>query len=138
MQVKEIMSSKPEFLLTTATITEAAKKMRELNTGFLPIGDKAKDKIVGILTDRDLVISALANKNPLDTPVKNVMHKDVWYCFESDDVKKAFESMKEKKIRRLIVLNKDKKLSGVLSLGDIALHCDTKLSGEALKKISVH
>ncbi|HHF7366898.1 TPA: CBS domain-containing protein [Legionella bozemanae] len=138
MQVKEIMSSKPEFLLTTATITEAAKKMRELNTGFLPIGDKAKDKIVGILTDRDLVISALANKNPLDTPVKNVMHKDVWYCFESDDVKKAFESMKEKKIRRLIVLNKDKKLSGVVSLGDIALHCDTKLSGEALKKISVH
>lgn len=112
--------------------------MRELNTGFLPIGDKAKDKIVGILTDRDLVISALANKNPLDTPVKNVMHKDVWYCFESDDVKKAFESMKEKKIRRLIVLNKDKKLSGVVSLGDIALHCDTKLSGEALKKISVH
>ncbi|HHF7372840.1 CBS domain-containing protein [Legionella bozemanae] len=138
MQVKEIMSSKPEFLLTTATITEAAKKMRELDTGFLPIGDKAKDKIVGIVTDRDLVISALANKNPLDTPVKNVMHKDVWYCFESDDVKKAFESMKEKKIRRLIVLNKDKKLSGVVSLGDIALHCDTKLSGEALKKISVH
>lgn len=138
MQVKEIMTSKPEFLLTTATITEAAKKMRELDTGFLPIGDKEKDKIVGILTDRDLVISALANKNPLDTPVKNVMHKDVWYCFESDDVKKAHDSMKEKKIRRLIVLNKDKKLSGVLSLGDIALHCDTKLSGEALKKISVH
>ncbi|MCE0722427.1 MULTISPECIES: CBS domain-containing protein [Legionella] len=138
MQVKEIMTSKPEFLLTTATITEAAKKMRELDTGFLPIGDKAKDKIVGILTDRDLVISALANKNPLDTPVKNVMHKDVWYCFENDDVKKAYESMKEKQIRRLIVLNKDKKLSGVLSLGDIALHCDSKLSGETLKKISVH
>lgn len=138
MQVKEIMTERPEFLLTTATITDAAKKMRELDTGFLPIGDKATDKIVGILTDRDLVISALANKNGLDTPVKNVMHKDVWYCFENDDVQKAFESMKKKQIRRLIVLNNDKKLSGVLSLGDIALHCDTKLSGETLKKISIH
>ncbi len=138
MQVKEIMTERPEFLLTTATITDAAKKMRELDTGFLPIGDKATDKIVGILTDRDLVISALANKNALDTPVKNVMHKDVWYCFENDDVQKAFESMKKKQIRRLIVLNNNKKLSGVLSLGDIALHCDTKLSGETLKKISIH
>jgi CBS domain-containing protein len=138
MQVKEIMTREPEFLLSTATITDAAKKMRELDTGFLPIGDKATDKIVGILTDRDLVISALANKNALDTPVNSVMHKDVWYCFENDDVQKAFDSMKEKRIRRLIVLNKNKKLSGILSLGDIALHCDPKFSGETLKKISVH
>ncbi|STY28182.1 CBS domain protein [Legionella wadsworthii] len=138
MLVKDIMTKKPEYLLTTATITEAAKKMRELDTGFLPIGDKATDKIVGTLTDRDIVISALADKNALDTPVKNVMHQDVCYCFENDDVKKAFESMKKKQIRRLIVLNQDKKLSGVISLGDIALHCNTDLSGETLKKISVH
>lgn len=138
MLVKDIMTKEPEYLLTTATITEAARKMRELDTGFLPIGDKATDKIVGTLTDRDIVISALADKNALDTPVKNVMHQDVFYCFENDDVKKAFESMKKKQIRRLIVLNQDKKLSGVISLGDIALHCNTDLSGEALKKISVH
>ncbi|KTD12063.1 CBS domain protein [Legionella gratiana] len=138
MQVKEIMSKEPEFLLTTATIFDAAKKMRELDTGFLPVGDKATDKIVGILTDRDIVISALANKKELDTPVKNVMHQEVCYCYENDDVQKAFDSMKKKQIRRLIVLNKNKKLSGILSLGDIALHCDTKLSGDALKDISVH
>ncbi|KTD57058.1 CBS domain protein [Legionella santicrucis] len=137
MQVKEIMTKEPEFLPTTATIFDAAKKMRELDTGFLPVGDKGTDKIVGTLTDRDIVISALANKNALDTPVKSIMHQDVYYCYENDDIQIAFDSMKKKKIRRLIVLNKNKKLSGVLSLGDIALNCDTKLSGEALKYISV-
>jgi CBS domain-containing protein len=138
MQVKEIMTKEPEFLSTTATIVDAAKKMQDLDVGFLPINDKTTDKIVGILTDRDIVISALANKRALDTPVKSVMHQGVWYCYENDDVQKAFESMKNKKVRRLIVLNANKKLAGVLSLGDIALHCDTKLCGETLKNISVH
>lgn len=138
MQVKDIMTSNPEYLLATSTLSEAAKKMRELNTGFLPIGDKEKDKIIGTLTDRDIVISAIAEIKGLDTPVKNVMHKGVCYCYETDDVQIATKQMKEKQIRRLIVLNKDKKLTGVLSLGDIALHCDDQLSGDTLEDISKH
>lgn len=138
MQIKEIMTPHPKFLLKSQTLNEAAEKMRELDTGFLPIGDKSTDKLVGTITDRDIVISALANhKNP-DTPVEQVMHKGVFYCYEKDDIKDAMKKMKENQIRRLVVLNDDKKLTGVVSLGDIALHCDEELSGECLEEISKH
>lgn len=138
MQIKEIMTSHPEYILTTSTICDAAKKMRELNTGFLPIGDKSTDKLVGTITDRDIVISALADNKDLNTPVTNVMHPGVNYCFETDDIKDAMKNMQKNQIRRLIVLNKDKKLAGILSLGDIALHCKEDLTGETLEEISKH
>lgn len=137
MQIREIMTAQPEFLLSTATIAEAAKKMRDLDTGFLPIGDKKTDKIVGTLTDRDIVIGALAN-NKTNASVNDVMHAGVCYCFEDDDVQKAAKKMKSEQIRRLIVLNKNKRLTGVVSLGDISLCCDKGLSGETLEGISEH
>lgn len=136
MQVKDIMTPNPEFLLSTASVSEAAKKMRELKVGFLPIGDKATDKIIGTLTDRDIVISAIADKKELDTPVNRVMHQGVCYCYETDDVQEVSNSMKGKQIRRLIVLNKNKRLTGVVSLGDMALNCDEKLTGDTLEEIS--
>lgn len=138
MQVKDIMTPHPEYLLSTATLSDAAKKMRELDTGFLPIGDKTTDKIIGTLTDRDIVITAIANKKEFNTPVKDVMHKGVCYCYETDDVQEASQSMKDKQIRRLIVLNKEKKLTGVVSLGDIALNCEEELTGDTLEEISKH
>ncbi|KTC77898.1 CBS domain-containing protein [Legionella brunensis] len=139
MDVKEIMTPNPEYLLATSTIAEAAKKMRQLNTGFLPIGDKTTDKLIGTLTDRDIVISALAQGKDLNTPVKNIMHKGVFYCYETDDIKQASKYMKKNQIRRLIVLNKSKKLTGILSLGDIAVNCpEDKLKGDTLEEISRH
>ncbi|WED42598.1 CBS domain-containing protein [Legionella cardiaca] len=139
MDVKEIMTPNPEYLLLTSTISDAARKMRELGTGFLPIGDKATDKLVGTLTDRDIVIGALAAGKDLSTPVKNVMHKGVFYCYETDDIKQASKYMKENQIRRLVVLNKNKKLTGILSLGDIAVNCsEDKLKGDTLEEISRH
>ncbi|KTD17608.1 CBS domain-containing protein [Legionella jordanis] len=139
MEVKEIMTPNPEYLLATSTIKEAAKKMRELDTGFLPIGDKRSDKLVGTITDRDIVISALADDKGLDTPVTSVMHKGVYYCYETDDIKEASKCMKDHQIRRLIVLNKDKKLAGIVSLGDIAVNCqENHLKGETLEEISKH
>lgn len=138
MQVKEIMTPNPEYVLSTATIYEAAKKMKELDTGFLPIGDKEKDIIIGTLTDRDIVISAIVSGKDANTEVKNVMNKGVEYCFETDSVEDASKKMKDKQIRRLIVLNKDKRLTGVLSLGDIALSCENKISGDTLEDISKH
>jgi CBS domain-containing protein len=138
MQIKDVMTPNPEYLLSTATVTEAAKIMHDLYAGLLPIGDKEKDKIVGTLTDRDIVISAIANNKDLNTPVQEVMHEGVSFCYETDDIQDASKSMKEKQIRRLIVLNKDKRLTGVVSLGDIALHCDEKLTGDTLEDISKH
>ncbi len=138
MQIKEIMTATPELLFTSATICDAAKKMQELNVGFLPIGDKEKDKLIGTVTDRDLVISAIADNKDFNTPITNVMHKGIEFCFETDDIEKAAKHMKDKQIRRLVVLNKDKRLAGVLSLGDIAIHCQEELTGETLEEISKH
>lgn len=136
MQIKEIMTPNPEYILSTTPLCEAARKMKELNTGFLPIGDRETDKIVGTLTDRDIVISAVAEQRSLDTPVKDIMNKGVCYCYETDDVQEATQSMQNKQIRRLIVLNKDKRLTGVVSLGDVAVNCNDKLSGDTLEEIS--
>ncbi|KTD19158.1 CBS domain protein [Legionella lansingensis] len=119
MEVREIMTPNPEYLPTTCTISEAARKMQELDVGFLPIGDKKTDKLVGTLTDRDIVVSCLAKGKDLSTPVQSIMHKGVLYCFENDDIKKATRYMKDHQIRRLIVLNKNKRLTGVLSLADL-------------------
>ncbi len=138
MQVKDIMTPNPEYLLSTASVCDAAKKMRELEVGFLPIGDEKTDKIVGTLTDRDIVVSCVANQKEMDIAVNTIMHKGVCYCYETDDIEDASKSMKEQQIRRLIVLDKNKRLTGVISLGDMALHCGDKLSGDTLEKISKH
>lgn len=136
MRIKEIMSSKPDLLAPTDTLKKAASLMREHDFGFLPIGEN--DRLIGVVTDRDITTRGVAQgKDPDKTPVKDVMTKEVWYCFEDDDDKKAVKSMEDKQIRRLMVLNKDKRLTGVVSLGDIATKCKNKsLSGEALEEIS--
>ncbi|WP_131781539.1 CBS domain-containing protein [Legionella gresilensis] len=138
MQVKDIMTSNPQYLFANSTIEEAAKKMQDLDTGFLPIGDKDADKIVGTITDRDIVISAIAQGKNLNSPIRDIMHKGVCYCYEDDDINDACELMQDQQIRRLIVLNKDKRLTGVISLGDISLKCDEETSGETLEAISKH
>ena len=139
MQVKEIMSKNPQYILSTATIYEAAQKMRSLNTGFLPIGDKKSDKIVGALTDRDIVLCAVAGKKGWDTPVSQIMHKGIKYCFENDDIHRATNLMKSNKIRRLVVLNKDKRFTGVVTVGDLSFRCgDECLLQETLQNISRH
>lgn len=136
MRVKEIMSQKPDLLSPSDTLEKAAKLMHQHDFGFIPIGEN--DRLVGVVTDRDITIRGVAQrKDPGKTPVKEVMTKEVLYCFEDDDAKKAVKSMEDKRVRRLMVLNKDKRLTGVVSLGDVATKCkDDKLAGEALHDIS--
>lgn len=139
MRVKEIMTPNPEYLMQSSTIEEAAKRMEKLGTGFLPIGDKKTDKLIGTLTDRDIVVSGISHKKDLSTPVKNIMHKGVYYCYENDDVKEASRKMKKKRVRRLVVLNENKRLAGIVSLGDIAFRChDDELTGDTLEEIAKH
>lgn len=138
MEIREIMSANPEYIYPTTTLEEAALKMRELDTGFLPIGDESLDKIIGTITDRDIVVCGLANHEDLSTPVSKIMHKGVCYCFEKDDVCEAVKKMQMNQIRRLIVLNENKRLTGIVTLGDIATHCNEQMSGETLEEISKH
>jgi CBS domain-containing protein len=137
MQVKFAMSEGVECAQPGHSITHAAQRMRDLNVGSLPVcGDD--DQLVGIITDRDITIRAVADCcDPEGTFVREVMSPGVTYCFEDDDVQQAAHLMEEQQIRRLIVLNDDKRLVGILSLGDLAVrNGDDWLSGEALERIS--
>ncbi len=110
--------------------------MRQLDIGPLPVCDG--DEVLGMVTDRDITVRATAEGNdPKTTAVKTVMTPDVLYVFEDQDVKEASNLMAEHQVRRLVVLNRDKRLVGIISLGDVAVEKeDDKLSGQTLEKIS--
>src|SRR6185503_15634838 len=137
MKVKDVMSRNVECIAPESNIMDAAVKMRELNVGMLPVCG-AGEKLVGMVTDRDITIRAVADgKNPSTAQVKDVMTPDVVYCYDDVDAKEAAELMKDKQIRRLVVLDREKKLIGIMSLGDLAVETrDAKLSGDALEQIS--
>lgn len=135
MQVKEIMSKNPTYLPPNSTIKEAAEKMIKLDCGFIPVSEN--DRLVGTVTDRDIVLRATSKGKDASTALKDVMSEKVLYCFEDDDVEDAAENMSKNQIRRLIVLNKDKRFTGVLSLGDVARkNHDKEISGETIEAIS--
>ena len=106
--------------------------MRYLDSGVMPVGQN--DRLVGMLTDRDITIRATAaGKDPNQIRVT----PDVVYCFEDDDARDAARKMEEHQLRRLIVLNRDKRLAGILSLGDLAVHTpDDHLVGEVAEEVS--
>lgn len=138
MQVREIMEKNIEYFSPDKNITDAAKAMSEHNFGFIPVGEN--DRLIGSLTDRDIAIRAVAEgKNPKETKIRDVMTKKVRYCFEDDDIEKAAEYMCQEKIRRLVVLNKDKRMVGIVSLSDLAARSqDLSLCGHVLESISKH
>jgi CBS domain-containing protein len=113
--------------------------MRDMNVGPLPVCGQ-DDRLSGIITDRDIVIRAVAEgKDPHSTRVREIMTPHVVYCFDDQDVQDAASLMEENQIRRLAVLNRNKRLVGILSLGDIAVHTTEghfELVGEALERIS--
>lgn len=136
MRLNEIMTRDVEVIHPEATVAQAAAKMRELNVGPLPVCDGRR--LVGMLTDRDITVRATAKgHDPEHTKVRDVMTPDVVYCFEDDSVEDAAQIMEEKQIRRLVVLNRDKDLVGIVSLGDVAVHTgDEELAGETLEAVS--
>lgn len=138
MQAKDIMSKKPEFLPPTATLIEAARKMSENDFGFVPVGEN--DRLIGAVTDRDIIIRAISKgKDPTKTQLKDVMSEGIHFCFEVDELEKVASKMEELQIRRLVVLNKDKRMVGIISLGDIATKCkDPKLCSEIADAVSQH
>jgi CBS domain-containing protein len=119
MKVRECMTHDVVVANPAQTIVEAARMMSECDAGMLPIAEN--DRLVGVLTDRDIVIRAVAKNLGIATKIRDVMSTDkVLYCFEDDDVSDAAESMAEQQVRRFPVLNKGKRLVGIVSLGDIS------------------
>jgi CBS domain-containing protein len=131
------MTAGVECMKPSATLREAARMMRDLNIGPLPVcGDN--DRLVGIITDRDIAIRAVAEgDDPDTTPVSAVMTPKIIYCYEDQDVDEAAHMMEGNQVRRLVVLNRDKRLVGIVSLGDLAVDTrDEQLAGHTLEAIS--
>jgi len=136
MQLKEIMTHGVNAVPPDATLKEAAEKMKNLDIGPLPVCDG--EQLVGMLTDRDITVRAVAEgRDPTKAKVRDVMTSDIVYCFEDQSVEEAAKLMEEKQIRRLPVLNRNKWLVGIVSLGDLAVSSgDQKLAGEVLEQVS--
>lgn len=128
MHVKDIMSADFKLAGPQTTLREAAEMMRDGDYGYLPIGDS--EKLKGAVTDRDIVIRAVASGLDADTSVSEIMPESIVYCFEDDDIREAADMMKREQIRRLAVLNDSKRLVGIITLGDIARADEQRLAGE--------
>jgi CBS domain-containing protein len=134
MKVRDIMTSNVECLAPEASIKEVAQEMKSLDVGFIPLCEN--DRLVGTLTDRDIVIRAVAEGlDPNTCNARDVMTRDVIYAFEDDDVKDVAEKMREKDVRRILILDGSKRLVGVVSIGDIA-KVEEKVSGKTLRDIA--
>lgn len=136
MLVRDIMTPEVEVVRPDATLMEAARRMRDLDVGLLPVGDGRQ--VLGMLTDRDIAIRAVAEgRDPRTTPVREVMTEETISCYDDQDVTEAARLLEQKQLRRLLVLDRSKQLVGVVSLGDLALKGGKqKLSGGVLEAVS--
>lgn len=135
MKVSEAMTRDVRLATPEQTIQEAAKEMAELDFGALPVQEN--DRLVGMITDRDIAVRAVAQGRGPDTPVREVMSSEIKYCFEDQSVDEVTQNMGDLRVRRLPVVNRDKRLVGILSLGDLALEdMSQEEAGEALSRIS--
>jgi CBS domain-containing protein len=136
MQLKDVMTPGVEVIAPEASIYEAAEKMSHLDIGPLPVCDG--ERLVGMLTDRDITVRAVAaGRDPLTTPVRDVMTPDVVYGFDDQDIQDAARLMEQYQIRRLPVLNRSKQLVGMVALGDLAVHPGTQsVPAEVLEQVS--
>jgi CBS domain-containing protein len=136
VKVRDIMTRNIERVRPDDTIQEAAYAMRERNIGFLPVCDL--DRFVGMVTDRDITVRAVAEgRDPKTTRVRAVMTPDAICCHEDDDLNEAARLMRDRRVRRIVVLNSRNRLAGILSLGDLAAagedpHC----VGELLQAVT--
>ena len=136
MQLREVMTRHIEEIRPDANLKEAAEKMRSMDIGALPVCEN--DRLVGMLTDRDIAIRAVAEgRDPMQTCVRDAMSAGTVFCYEDDDVSEAARIMEQKQIRRLPVFNRQGRAVGIVSLGDLATRIgNDHLSGDVLEQVS--
>lgn len=135
MNIRDCMSSEVKVISPAQTLQEAARSMMELDVGALPVGEN--DRLVGMITDRDIVVRAVSLGLAPNTSVRDVMSKELMYCFDDQDINTVARNMGELKVRRLPVVDRDKRLVGIISMGDLANGGADNLSvAETLTEIS--
>lgn len=133
MKVRDCMCHEVELMAPDETIQSAARKMADIDAGILPVS--ADDRLVGVLTDRDIAIRAVGKGLPPQTAVRDVMSSEVRYCYDDEDVDDVLDTMADLQVRRLPVVNRDKRLVGIVSISDLAV-MEKAEAGRALRDIS--
>lgn len=134
-KIKELMSRDVQVISPDDTIREAAQHMLKGNFGMMPVGEN--DRMIGSISDRDIAIRAVASDKDPDTKVREVMSEGTHWAYEDDSVTEVAKLMSEHQIRRMPIVNADKRLVGIVALGDFAVDsADIAIAGEALAEIS--
>jgi len=134
MKVSEAMTRDVRVANPDQSIREAAQMMVDLDAGALPVG--AEDRLIGMITDRDIAIRGVAKGRTPDTPVRDVMTADVKYCFEDEEIENVARNMADIQVRRLPVVNREKRLVGIIAIADLAANEDLEVVGAAVSGIS--
>jgi len=134
MKVREAMTGEVRLTAPHRTIREAAEMMADQDIGALPVGEN--DRLVGMITDRDIAVRAVARGFGPDTKIREVMSPEVMYCFDDEELDDAAQNMAGIKVRRLPVLNRDKRLVGIISVSDLTQRNGARKIGKAIAEIS--
>ncbi|HEX8009393.1 MAG TPA: CBS domain-containing protein [Casimicrobiaceae bacterium] len=134
MKVKEAMTSDVMLVNPEQSIREAAQMMIDIDAGALPVAEN--DHLVGMITDRDIAVRAVAAGKSPSTKVREIMSGEVLYCFDDEELTHVSRNMSDMKVRRLPVVNRDKRLVGVISIGDLARKEQPTAVGRAISHLS--
>ena len=135
MKLSEIMTSEVEVISPDMSVKDAALKMKQFDIGFIPVCEN--DRMVGAITDRDIAVRVVAEGRDINqAKVREVMTKQAFFCFVDQSLEEATKIMQDSQVRRIIVLDRNKKIAGVISLGDLALAGQEEEAAETLRETS--
>ena len=134
MKIKDVMTPDVRFVTPDTPVSEIARQMRDEDIGVVPVAEN--DRLIGMVTDRDIVVRCVPEGNLEAATARMAMSPRVLYCYDDQSVNEILENMAEEQIRRMPVVNRDKRLVGLVSLGDLSLAGKRKAAGEALQDIS--
>ncbi|RUW27622.1 CBS domain-containing protein [Mesorhizobium sp. M4B.F.Ca.ET.215.01.1.1] len=134
MKIRDCMTQAVRVASPDQTLRDAARAMADLDAGVLPVGEN--DRLVGMITDRDIAVRGVAEGKGPDTKISEVMSAEVKYCFDDQEVDDILRNMGDLKLRRMPVLSREHRLVGIISLGDLATNSNAAWAGEALGGIS--
>ncbi|MGE5268017.1 MAG: CBS domain-containing protein [Deltaproteobacteria bacterium] len=137
MKVRDAMHQKVEWAQPTETVQDLARRMRDCDIGSIPVGEN--DRLIGMVTDRDIAVRAVANgRDTSKLTARDVMTNGIVYCRDDEDLEDAIRIMEQRQIRRLPVIDDKRRMVGMLSLGDVSHSASRQLTGEVLAAVSDH
>ena len=135
MRVSEAMTRDVRICTPASTLKDCARMMAEIDAGAVPVGEN--DRLVGMITDRDIAVRAVAQGKGPETQVREVMSQEIRYCYEDEELDHVAKNMADIRVRRLPVLSRDKRLVGIVSLGDLAMK-ENQAAATAVSGVSRH